>query len=74
MAKAKTKLQIAQEQAEATINKAKLDTIKALKIDPEIAKGILSDYGYTKSTEIKNKDLADIFETLKNCSEEGKND
>ena len=63
-----------QQTAEATINKAKLDTIKALKIDPEIAKGILGSYGYTKSTEIKNKDFADIFETLKNCSEEATND
>lgn len=63
-----------QQTAEAPINKAKLDTIKALKIDPDIAKSILGSYGYTKSTEIKNKDFADIFETLKNCSEETTND
>lgn len=50
---------------ENVIDKNKLDTLANLKLDPDKAKEVLAEYGYTKSTEIKNKDFAKIFGRLK---------
>lgn len=47
------------------IGKDKLEVIKGLNIEPEKAKEILKKYGYEKSSEIKIKDFAKVFEALK---------
>jgi len=52
------------------IGKDKLDVIKNLKVDPEKAKKVLGDFGYSKSSDIKVKDFAPIFKTLKELEDE----
>lgn len=47
------------------IGKDKLDTIKALNVDALKAKEVLSNFGYTKSSEIKVRDFQRIFTKLK---------
>ena len=55
--------------ANNTIDKNKLDTIKNLGVDADRAKEVLAEFGYQKSTEIKNKDFAKLFEALKKTKE-----
>lgn len=50
---------------EKPIGKDKLDAIQSLELDPEKAKEILKEFGYNKSSGIKVKDFAKIFEVLK---------
>ena len=54
---------------ENVIGKDKLDTLKNLKVDPEVAKDILNSFGYEKSSDIRVKDFAPIFKRLKELSE-----
>ena len=54
---------------EQAIGKDKLDTIQALELDPDKAKEVLKSFGYNKSTGIKVKDFAKVFEALKKTKE-----
>lgn len=54
---------------EQPIGQTKLDTIKALNIDAEKAKKVLEEFGYSKSSNIKVKDFAKVFEALKKLKE-----
>jgi len=54
--------------AEQTIDKNKADTLTSLKIDKEDAIAILREFGYEKSSQIKNKDFAEIFKAMKRFS------
>ena len=54
---------------EQPIGQTKLDTIQALNIDPDKAKEVLKEFGYNKSSSIKVKDFAKVFEALKKLKE-----
>lgn len=54
---------------EQPIGQTKLDTIKALNLDAEKAKKVLEEFGYSKSSAIKVKDFAKVFEALKKLKE-----
>jgi hypothetical protein len=51
--------------SENLIDKNKIDTLTSLKIDKEKAIAILNEFGYKKSSDIKNKDFAKIFKAMK---------
>ncbi len=55
---------------EKPISKDKLDVIQALEIDPNKAKEVLKSFGYNKSSGIKTKDFAKVFEALKKTKEQ----
>ena len=55
-----------------SIGKAKLDTIKALNLDADKAKEVLSTFGYKKSSEIKVKDFPEVFKALKELTNENR--
>lgn len=57
------------EEAEKPIGKDKIDTIQALNLDPDKAKEVLNSFGYNKSTAVKVKDFAKVFEALKKTKE-----
>lgn len=59
-----------EEVGEKAIGKDKLDTIKALGLDAEKAKEVLSAFGYNKSSAIKVKDFPKVFEALKKIKEQ----
>lgn len=50
---------------ETKLDKAKLQTIQNLSIDPDEGRKVLAKYGYEKSTDILVKDYAKIFKELK---------
>lgn len=56
----------------AIIGKDKLDTIKSLNLDKDLAKEVLNQYGYSKSTEIKVKDFPAVFKALKELTNENR--
>ena len=51
--------------SENLIDKNEIDTLTSLKIDKEKAIAILNEFGYKKSSDIKNKDFAKIFKAMK---------
>lgn len=57
------------DEGEQPIGKNKLDTIQALELDPDKAKEVLKSFGYNKSSGIKVKDFAKVFEALKKTKE-----
>lgn len=47
------------------VSKADLDSIFALKVDPDLAKEVLSKHGYKSAKEIKKADLNNVLASLK---------